>query len=291
MATRLETRPCLDSEAMAAARRKELDISRGAAARMGAEAVEIAGSGGYRSPSGASVDISAAVAKAVACKVSIPSEVPLHGPRKAAFDTMTTEVSNETTLGAARRLRESGAEPLALNFANGIHPGGGFLSGARAQEEALCRSSALYATLAGDAMYAAHARRPAPDSTDWCILSPAVPVFRADDGSLLEEPWLLSFITCAAPVASRIGEAAAAGLMKKRIARVLEVAAAYGYEALVLGAWGCGAFGNDARETARSFVESLSGPFRGCFKHVVFAVTDWSEERRFLGPFRDAISE
>jgi Uncharacterized protein conserved in bacteria (DUF2263) len=59
----------------------------------------------------------------------------------------TWPMTNETTFGAARRLIADGRKPLALNFANGIQPGGGFLGGARAQEEVLCRSSALYRTL------------------------------------------------------------------------------------------------------------------------------------------------
>jgi uncharacterized protein (TIGR02452 family) len=68
---------------------------------------------------------------------------------------------------------------------------------------------------------------------------------------------------------------------------VLAIAQAYGYDTLVLGAWGCGAFGNDAHRTARDFRAALEGPFSGAFVHVVFAVTDWSPERRFLGPFRE----
>ena len=37
---------------------------------------------------------------------------------------------------------DQGLNILALNFAKGVNPGGGFLHGARAQKEVLCRSSA-----------------------------------------------------------------------------------------------------------------------------------------------------
>ena len=57
------------------------------------------------------------------------------------------------------RLVKSSLEPLALNFANGINPGGEFLGDAKAQEEVLCRSSALYQTIIDDQMYLAHRTR------------------------------------------------------------------------------------------------------------------------------------
>jgi len=98
---------------------------------------------------------------------------------------------------------------------------------------------------------------------------------------------LLSLITCAAPVASRIGQPESGDLLQKRIHRVLAIAHAFGYSALVLGAWGCGAFGNDPRRTGKDFRHALETDFSGAFAIVVFAITDWSPERRFLGPFRD----
>jgi uncharacterized protein (DUF1810 family) len=139
-------------------------------------------------------------------------------------------------------------------------------------------------------MYAYHRGLPEPTSSDWIILSPRVPVFRDDDGSALEEPWLLDFATCAAPYAARIGNDRSAYLLASRIIRLLAVAAASGYEDLVLGAWGCGAFANDPERTARDFLSALEGEFAGRFNHVVFAITDWSSERNTLGPFRDAFS-
>ena len=184
-----------------------------------------------------------------------------------------------------------GLRPLALNFANGVQPGGGFLGGARAQEEALCRSSALYQTLVGDPMYEGHRLRLQPDSTEWAILSPDVPVFRRDDGSELDEPWCLSFITCAAPYMPGVGQPKSGDLLRERIHRVLAIARAYRYEALVLGAWGCGAFANDPTRTAAEFRAALEGEFRGAFREIVFAITDWSEQRWTLGPFRRAFEE
>jgi uncharacterized protein (TIGR02452 family) len=279
--------PCLDSAEMAAARRRELDISRDIAAVLGRSAVEAAASGFYFNKAGEKVDWSHLVDTACSGKRSIPPEAPLPNLERTAVAGTRVQVANETTLGVSLRLVESGLRPLALNFANGIHPGGGFLGGAKAQEEVLCRSSALYRTLLDDPMYEAHRNRPQPDSTDWAIYSPDVPVFRKDDGTELNQPWLLSFITCAAPYAPKIGQPESGDLLQKRIHRVLSIAQAFGYSSLVLGAWGCGAFGNDPRRTAVDFRNGLENDFRGAFSEIVFAITDWSPERRFLGPFRD----
>ena len=286
----LETLPYLDSDEMAAARKRELAIPRHVAVELGRSAAEAAEQGYYVCESGKQVDWGRQVQAACAAKLSIPPDTILPSREFDPFPLTNVQVSNETTLGAARRLVDNGQKPLALNFANGIHPGGGFMSGARAQEETLCRSSALYQTLVDDPMYQAHRNRPQPDSTDWAIYSPDVPVFRTDDGTMLEHPWLLSFITCAAPYAPHIGQPESGDLLQRRIHRVLAIARAYGHASLVLGAWGCGAYGNDPHRTARDFRRALETEFAGAFSDVVFAVTDWSAERRFLGPFRDAFA-
>ncbi|PAY16354.1 TIGR02452 family protein [Rhodopirellula sp. SM50] len=283
--------PCLDSDEMADARRRELDISRDFARDLGRSAVEISESGFYQNSKGQRVNIQKMVEDAIADKVSIAPEYPLPATRPATVAETTVQVTNETTLMAAEQLTVSGHEPLALNFANGVNPGGGFLHGARAQEEGLCRSSALFLTLVGDPMYDHHRQREEPDSTDWTIYSPKVPIFRSDDGKELEAPWQLSFLTCAAPYAPEIGQPRSGDLLKSRIQRVLAIAAAYGYRSLVLGAWGCGAFENDPKRTAQDFRTALESDFAGHFSTVVFAITDWSPVRRFLGPFRDVFSD
>ena len=278
---------CRDSAEMAEQRRRELDIPRHIAADLGRSAV-VAGQTGHYYFGNDTVEWGDLVRNAVNAKASIRPEAPMPTHQQSHAGTTKVELSNETTLGAAKRLTDAGLRPLALNFANGIHPGGGFVNGARAQEECLCRSSALFQTLLDDPMYEEHKKRPRPDSTDWAILSSRVPVFRTDDGAELPEPWLLDFITCAAPVATSIGQPESGDLLQRRIHRVLDIAKAYESKSLVLGAWGCGAFGNDPVRTATDFRSSLENEFDGVFSDVIFAITDWSSERFYLRPFQHA---
>lgn len=283
--------PCEDSDGWAEWVRGVLDIDQVTARHLGCSALAAIERGEYLSPSGRIVDWSARIDRSRALTRSIAPDDPLDRPARVGHEVTEVQVRNTTTLEAARALISRGMRPLALNFANGIEPGGGFLDGARAQEETLCRSSALHATLEGDAMYEFHLARPEPDSSDWMILSPEVPVFRDDSGTELDEPWLLDVITSAAPIADLIGRERSAGLLERRIHRLLEVAVAFSYDTLVLGAWGCGAFGNDPYRTATDFRRALESEFQGCFARIDFAISDWSADRWFLGPFRDVFSD
>ncbi len=199
------------------------------------------------------------------------------------------EVTPESTLWAARRI---GGNPAVLNFASARNPGGGFRNGAQAQEESLARASAMYPCLlkAGD-FYAYHRADPSLLYTDRIIYAPSVPVFRDDKGRLLDEPYPVSFLVSAAPNRSAIARNQPGALpairdaLARRAARVLRVAAAHGHRELVLGAWGCGVFGNDPAEVAEVFAEALaSGPR---FDRVVFAILDRGGNTRKA--FEDAL--
>jgi len=281
--------PCLDSPEMSAARKQELDLPFNITAELGQSAALAAVTGYYINEDGQKVDWSQQVHTACSTTISIPSDASLPLNQSNKHLETRIQVTNETTLGAAKRQINNGLRPLALNFANGVSPGGGFLNGAKAQEEVLCRSSALYQTIVDDPMYEEHLLYHDSDSTDWAIYSPDVPIFRTDAGITLKEPWLLSFLTCAAPYAPAIGQPESGDLLQQRIYRVLSIAQAYEYQTLVLGAWGCGAFENDPQRTAHDFRQALETEFEGVFSDIVFAITDWSPERRYLGPFRDIL--
>lgn len=263
-------------------------MERSTLARLGREAVEIMARGSYRAPSGAEVSIADAQARAVAATREIkPTDGPLRAPRTDR--TTRFEVTPETTLEAAARL--TAARPLALNFASATKPGGGFLGGAQAQEESIARSSSLYATLRDREMHRHHSHPRNPMYTHWAIHSPDVPIFRKDDGTLLERAHTACFLTCAAVNAGVVlsrdesRKAEVARVMRERIARVLAIAAHEDHATLILGAWGCGVFRNDTEDIALAFREALDGAFARAFEHVVFAVYDTSPERRFRGPF------
>jgi uncharacterized protein (TIGR02452 family) len=241
--------------------------------------------GGYR-VGGRRVDLAPQVAAAVAgTRLALPDASLATG---AAWTGPTTvEVRDESSLTAARRL---GPGTACLVFASARNPGGGFLNGAQAQEEAIARSSALYTTqTAVPEFYEHHRREGSLLYSDRVIVSPAVPVFRDDDGALLTEAYPVTFLTAAAPNRAAIerNQPAAAGeittTLVRRAARVLDVAATHGSRRLVLGAWGCGVFGNDPAEVATAFAEALAD--RPWFEHVTFAILDPRPGRPVLAAF------
>ncbi|WKX73931.1 TIGR02452 family protein [Streptomyces sp. XD-27] len=256
----------------------------------------IVAAGRYTAPGGGEVVIAETVAAARAGTRG-------YGPGPVAYEPAAParatafEVTAESSLAAARRLvREVSGTVGVLNFASARNPGGGFLNGAQAQEEALCRSSALYTCLRQvPEFYAAHRADPSPFYSDRVIHSPAVPVFRDDRGELLAAPYTVGFLTSPAPnagVIARRDPAAVAripAVLASRAGRVLDVAAAHGYRALVLGAWGCGVFQNDPAQVAAAFAGELTGAgrFAGRFERVVFAVLD----RRTDSPTRAAFAD
>jgi len=132
MSATLVILPCLDSAEMAAARKAEIDIPRNTAAALGRSAVKAARDGFYVTRDGQKVVWRDAVQAARAAKRSISPDAELPVITKQAVTETRIQVTNETTLGASRRLVERGLRALALNFANGAVPGGGLLNGARA---------------------------------------------------------------------------------------------------------------------------------------------------------------
>jgi uncharacterized protein (TIGR02452 family) len=246
------------------------------------ETLRITDEGKYVAPSGREVPLGAEIEQALdGTLLYRPHELARLAKTEMPGTSRTAvEISPEGTSEAGRRLLGEGErDVVVLNFASARSVGGGFLRGAKAQEEDLCRASALYRCLETQPDYYS-ANRAHPDGlyTDHIIYSPRVPFFRDEKKRLLEEPYLLSVITAPAPCTREVVDHTPHLVPKlretfvRRAAMVLAVARDRGHDCVVLGAWGCGAFRGDPEVAADAFRQALKLQFGGAFRRVVFAV-------------------
>jgi uncharacterized protein (TIGR02452 family) len=275
-------------------------MKRSARAAVAQQTVEIVKQGRYDLADGRTVDLAPLVDSCLsATRLYLPEE--LEQTRQSVLAAMPDgaeaiiEVCNESTLsGIFRLLTETGGPVAALNFASAKNPGGGFLNGSQAQEESLARSSALYASLLrAPEYYERHRASKSCLYSDAMIVSPDCPIFRGDDGNLLEKPVVVTFITSAAPNAGAIAANMPEELpliqrnLRRRSEYVLALAAAHGCRVLILGAWGCGVFRNDPAIVADAFAGHIGkgAPWSRRFGRIVFSVLDASPARETLGTF------
>ncbi len=209
------------------------------------------------------------------------------------------EITGETTISAARRLivNEGVNDAVCLNFASAKNPGGGFLSGSQAQEESLARSSGLYPCISQmKEMYDYNRKIKTCLYSDYMTYSPKVPVFRDDNNKLLDEAFLVSFITAPAVNAGVVRQREKGNIDKiysvmiNRIKKILIVAALNSNRTIVLGAYGCGVFRNKTEDVAEYFRKVLhEDGYKLLFDRIVFVVYDNSAEKTKIRAFEQAL--
>ncbi len=222
------------------------------------------------------------------------------------------EVLDSDSLLAGKRLLDDGFNPAVLNFANRNTPGGGVEYGAGAQEENIFRRSNLFMSLYqfhhnGDARGVSQRKERYPmDRNTGGAYSPDVTVFRGletDGYPLLEQPYHIGIVTVAAmnrPELKSANEIAdhLVEPVRRKIRTIFRIALKHGHDAIVLGAWGCGAFRNPPRHIARLFHEVMEeAEFKDRFRKVVFAIVDRlhidirAGKTGNLAPFKEEFSE
>ncbi|TFB02933.1 hypothetical protein CCMA1212_005371 [Trichoderma ghanense] len=236
-------------------------------------------------------------------------------PQRAPRGNLTIRVVQEDSLNAAIQLAstrgpESG-RVVVLSNANSRVPGGPWLQGAMAQEEEICYRTSLSMSLHDD-LY--------PWAGTQGIYTSDVVVIRDDvkSGHNLLHPDtdaanlpVVSVISIAAPTRfKRTTEALILNngaqsitakraiykntedrdSMKMKMRFCLRIAASKGHGLLVLGALGCGAFGNPRDDVAECWLEVLrEGEFGGgWWEEVWFAVLDPRGDGNF-GVFREVL--
>ncbi len=211
-------------------------------------------------------------------------------------DKASVIVSGKRTLEAASSY--IGKRICVHNFASSKTPGGGVVKGSSAQEECLCRISSLYFCISiqdmWDRFYNTHRNNLDNIHNGDCIYTPGVTVIKTDDNTpklMAENDWYqVDVITLAAP---KIGGGARPGerprmikdkellkIHEKRMRRFFDIARSKGEEVLILGAFGCGAYGNKPEIVAQA-MKKVVEEYRYDFETIEFAVycrpgDDWN---------------
>lgn len=214
--------------------------------------------------------------------------------------TTNFQVLNADSFDIAGSLAREGYLPAVLNFANAFMPGGGVVGGAGAQEENLFRRSTLALSL-----YQFVSKTKLPDwlrqETDIDLLpesekytyplhmpygvvyTPGVTVFRENEASgyrLMKQPFRTAVITAAAIDTPQLVDGHMTdvdeSITRNTIRYVLRAALVHGHDAIVLGAFGCGAFNNPPDQIAELFRQVLftEEEFVNKFRIVSFAILD-----------------
>jgi uncharacterized protein (TIGR02452 family) len=178
------------------------------------------------------------------------------------------------TVGAILEFASKDKRIAALNFASYKNAGGMFIKGSRAQEECLCHESFLYNVLKENESYYEANRKNKNRALyhNRALYSPDV-IFERE-GRLC----YCDVITCAAPnkrAAQKycnVSDEENSRVLESRIDFILDIAKMHKVDILVLGAFGCGVFGQSGEEVAKIFHKLLLREEYGCFESVVFAV-------------------
>lgn len=228
-------------------------------------------------------------------------------------DTLTaarrlTSASRRASFSINAPKSKSPPNVCILNMASPLRAGGGFLEGATSQEEFLCMRSTLYPSLWDD-FY----RLPEVGG----IFTPDVLVFRDSTPDALELPKRERFFvdvvsagmlrfpetkgkamteeeggcSCGVSYCDRDRE-----LVTRKMKAVMRMAQSQGTEKVVLGAWGCGAYGNPVKEVAKIWRRVIVGTARkkedwSGINEVAFAITDRSMSREFEKCFSDVLDK
>ena len=189
-----------------------------------------------------------------------------------------------------------------LNFASAKHPGGGVWKGARSQEESLCRASTLYPCLTTeflkDNYYSYHIEKKS-EYSDRIIYIPNIIVFKTDDNVFAqktnEKDWYnIDVISCAAhnQKAYKVNYEKLKQINYDKIKAIIECAVENNVDILILGAFGCGAFGNEPQLVSKTFKKILiDEEYYKYFEKVHFAIFTIGNETKNINEFNNTFEK
>lgn len=191
--------------------------------------------------------------------------------------------------------RSNGTDKIAvLNFASYKNPGGQFLNGSPAQEEALCHNSTLYNILLRHKSdyYEPHLKTlNRALYTSELLYTPNVRFIDYDvhdnatkytDIFIPKGVVFADVITCAAPNIGTYGRynkisreelsKITSNILYERIGLILESAVINKVDKIILGAFGCGVFKNNPTQVASVFKDLIDTTYGSYFKEIIFPI-------------------
>ncbi len=169
-----------------------------------------------------------------------------------------------------------------LNFSSYKNPGGMFLKGSKAQEECLCHESFLYNVLKEKQSFYDYNKTKLNRSlyTNRAIYSPNVLFMRDSQTKSCD------VLTCASPNRTSFikynsgasNEAWNNRELEERIKFIAKIVSDKNLDVLILGAYGCGVFGQDARLVASYFKKAFATT---PVKTIIYAVPSGSDKKNY----------
>ncbi|MBG9693141.1 hypothetical protein ABD91_20585 [Lysinibacillus sphaericus] len=212
----------------------------------------------------------------------------------------TVQINNLTSLEALFQLNERYSRVAVLDFASDSNPCGGFLNGYSAQEESLAYASNLYPALKQvkyQQFYKVHRSLTEKISPNKIAVSPEIVFFKNDQHKYLKKPICAEVIVAAAVNQnswrnkfSPLPYHVVYQQMKLKIESILGIAAFTEKDALILGAFGCGEYGNDPSMVAEIMKNALNDfRWKYAFKEVWIAIPDANKRNVFEAMFSNKI--
>lgn len=191
-------------------------------------------------------------------------------------------VKNMDTLVLTEELVAQGHYPLVLNLASSFKPGGGFLSGAMAQEEELFRRTNYYMFLNSD-----NQRLFYPLSPNEVILTNRVMIIKDQNYTPLgDKSFMADFLAVAAPKNPGLNANGSYSdkeiyqAFRERIESIFQLAILNGNKYLVLGSLGCGAYRNPPEVVVKIF-EKMIKKYSTNFDGIYFGVLSWGNNQNY----------
>jgi uncharacterized protein (TIGR02452 family) len=196
----------------------------------------------------------------------------------ASYTVPRISLYNGDTLSIAHALLRPSHKVGILNMASPLRPGGGFLQGASSQEETLCLRTTLYPAL-NERYY----RLPEAG----VLYTPDILVYRdKHNKELVKKDRFFVDVATAGTLRfpdvldGRYIREKERELIRAKMRMVMRSFVEAGVASVVLGAWGCGAYGNPVAEVVEAWRSVLVGGKRGMkeewkgIKEMAFAVSD-----------------